>query len=456
MPFERVKLEGDPNDTACPDAPYRYPFLGVIGWGNTRGGGASSGAPSWAAPAPRRVSPARAAQRGQAPSRRAPSVQDEEPSGEVALLAGGALHDKELVGGTDPQAELGPVLGLRGGYRLSDRYRLVADATASRFDTALPDGASVLALRFGFEVFPRSARWGRWSPFSSFGFGWLKAEDTPPGDLSRPLVTAGFGQRRAGGGGNAWLWTARLDRTLGDADLPGRQISFVQVLLGRAWGVGPAPGDEDSDRVLDRGDACPGTPQGATVDGRGCPSDGDHDGVLDGLDRCPDTPGGWPVDPGGCPTDQDGDRVADGTDACPDTPAGATVDARGCPSDQDSDRVFDGLDRCPDTPARAIMPAYPAACCQSVGSTLDGFASCQSPTRSINESTSAGPTLGAGDAARAGAAMPAATANSATRGHCLDWRMARDLSTATRSRNDHVSLTSRPFAFRGRGGASGP
>ena len=153
----------------------------------------------------------------------APSVQDEEPSGEVALLAGGALHDKELVGGTDPQAELGPVLGLRGGYRLSDRYRLFADATASRFDIAWPDSASALALRFGFEVFPRSARWGRWSPFSSFGFGWLKAEDTPPGDLSRPLVTAGFGQRRAGGGGNAWLWTARLDRTLGDADLPGRQ-----------------------------------------------------------------------------------------------------------------------------------------------------------------------------------------------------------------------------------------
>ena len=105
------------------------------------------------------------------------------------------------------------------------------------------------------------------------------------------------------------------------------------------------PPDTDKDGVVDRRDACPDTPIGATVDARGCPSDADHDGVFDGLDKCADTPAGATVDPTGCPTDTDKDGVYDGIDQCADTPAGVTVDAKGCPVDTDKDGVDDARDR---------------------------------------------------------------------------------------------------------------
>ncbi len=113
--------------------------------------------------------------------------------------------------------------------------------------------------------------------------------------------------------------------------------------------------DSDGDGVLDRADACPGTPAGARADPRGCPTDGDRDGVLDGLDRCPTTAEGQAVDPQGCPLDQDRDGVADALDRCPGTAAGTVVDETGCPMDGDRDGVADGLDRCPATPAGAVV-----------------------------------------------------------------------------------------------------
>src|SRR6266699_1813968 len=116
---------------------------------------------------------------------------------------------------------------------------------------------------------------------------------------------------------------------------------------------GPAP-DQDHDGVVDRRDACPDTPIGATVDARGCPSDADHDAVFDGLDKCADTPAGATVDPTGCPTDTDKDGVYDGIDQCAGTPAGTRVDANGCPpvtQDSDRDGVPNDRDKCPGTPA---------------------------------------------------------------------------------------------------------
>lgn len=118
--------------------------------------------------------------------------------------------------------------------------------------------------------------------------------------------------------------------------------------------------DADNDRVEDKSDACPGTPQGASVDKRGCPSDEDMDTVLNGLDKCPGTPSGATIDATGCPHDQDGDRVWDGIDKCPDTPAGTQVDAAGCPpapGDSDADGVNDLLDKCPATPSGATVDA---------------------------------------------------------------------------------------------------
>lgn len=111
------------------------------------------------------------------------------------------------------------------------------------------------------------------------------------------------------------------------------------------------PSDSDRDKVYNGLDACPNTVEGAEVDARGCPKDSDADGVYDGIDKCPGTMTGARVDAQGCPTDTDRDGVPDGPDQCPNSPAGATVDTTGCPVDSDHDGVPDGIDKCPNTPA---------------------------------------------------------------------------------------------------------
>jgi outer membrane protein OmpA-like peptidoglycan-associated protein len=113
--------------------------------------------------------------------------------------------------------------------------------------------------------------------------------------------------------------------------------------------------DTDHDGVVDGVDACPRTPRGEVVDGRGCPvpKDADGDGVVDTVDLWPTTPPGDKVNLNGCslPKDADGDGIADSADQCPGTAAGVTVDARGCPPDTDGDGVSDASDRCPNTVA---------------------------------------------------------------------------------------------------------
>ena len=43
--------------------------------------------------------------------------------------------------------------------------------------------------------------------------------------------------------------------------------------------------DADNDGVVDSLDACPNTPEGVAVDGKGCPLDSDNDGVVDSKDQ---------------------------------------------------------------------------------------------------------------------------------------------------------------------------
>lgn len=89
--------------------------------------------------------------------------------------------------------------------------------------------------------------------------------------------------------------------------------------------------DSDNDGVSDANDACPNTPAGVDVDGRGCPRDDDGDGVANYNDKCPDTPRGITVDNRGCPLDDDNDGVVNNRDECPGTPQGTKVDSKGCP-----------------------------------------------------------------------------------------------------------------------------
>jgi len=60
--------------------------------------------------------------------------------------------------------------------------------------------------------------------------------------------------------------------------------------------------DSDGDGIPDARDRCPGTPQGAAVDSRGCVlvSDSDGDGIPDNRDLCANTPRGARVNASGC------------------------------------------------------------------------------------------------------------------------------------------------------------
>ncbi|HIF03914.1 MAG TPA: hypothetical protein EYQ80_00390 [Candidatus Poseidoniales archaeon] len=125
-----------------------------------------------------------------------------------------------------------------------------------------------------------------------------------------------------------------------------------------------AQSDTDDDGVDDQDDDCPDTPEGDSVDGRGCSSsqrDSDGDGVANGDDQCPDTAEGANVDADGCSDaqhstgvpDADEDGVNDAEDECTETEPGRTVNPEGCAEyqmDGDHDGVPNHEDECPETP----------------------------------------------------------------------------------------------------------
>ena len=121
--------------------------------------------------------------------------------------------------------------------------------------------------------------------------------------------------------------------------------------------------DEDCDGVSDDWDDCPGTADGAEVDGFGCSDaqnnggggsggsdDTDGDGIPDSNDACPNeyADAQNDADNDGCPdengggnngggtgaSDADGDGVDDADDQCPNTPSGESVDFFGCSDSQ--------------------------------------------------------------------------------------------------------------------------
>lgn len=274
-------------------------------------------------------------------------------AGELGILGGVFLPDRDVTGEPQTSGLLEQVLGLQGGYFFHDQWGWFADVTWTDVDTATPAlGAQTFTVRSGVELLSAPHDEDR-QTFFRFGGGWLTMDFDQAEDLDRSFVSLGVGQRHRSAGKTRFRWELRGDHTISDQGLGGDRITRAQFLVGLGWGFAGSRSDSDGDGVRDGRDRCPDTPQGATVDAKGCPADGDGDGVYDGIDKCPDTPGGWPVDDRGCPKDSDGDGVSDGADKCPDTPKGATVDADGCPEDSDGDGVYDGIDKCPDTPKGA-------------------------------------------------------------------------------------------------------
>jgi len=280
--------------------------------------------------------------------------------GEFGIQFGAVMPDKEISG---ESGEVEPLLGLRGGYRFTEHWGWMLDAWLAELDALdtevtnpVTEEAQTIAVRAAAQLmFGPETKKHRM--FTAFGAGWMNF-DLTQNAVGRPFLSIGLGQRYTIGSQKYLHWELRGDRTVNsDTGFNESNVTMAQFLVGMSWGIGGHFLDEDSDGVPDRKDECPGTPQAARVDRRGCPLDEDGDGVPDGIDRCPGTPAGWPVDDKGCPIDSDGDGVPDGADSCPGTPAGAKVDEKGCPLDSDGDGVYDGLDKCPDTPKGATVDA---------------------------------------------------------------------------------------------------
>ncbi|MGQ0720523.1 MAG: OmpA family protein [Candidatus Eiseniibacteriota bacterium] len=274
------------------------------------------------------------------------------PTAEVGVLGGLVFPDDVLIGhGTDAD-DVTVGFGLNGNWFLHDNWAIYADGLYTPAGGARFGDVTVRALRVGPRLFLPSAG-DRVQFFLSPGIGWMSVDLDDADSISRPFLSAGFGQRYLIGQRLTAHWELRGDVTATDKDddVVEQSISQGHALVGLSWRFGgvSTDGDADRDGVRDSRDACPDTPRGAKVDANGCPLDTDGDGVWDGLDQCPGTPAGARVDSRGC-SDSDGDGVTDDKDRCPDTPAGWPVDSFGCPLDTDGDGVADGADECPNTP----------------------------------------------------------------------------------------------------------
>jgi OOP family OmpA-OmpF porin len=249
--------------------------------------------------------------------------------GEVGLQLGAQSPDEDVTGASRALDASEPLLGLRGGLRLSERWGWFVDGW---FSQVHGDSGSleVSSARTGVEIFFAARHNYAW--FWNLGAGLSDYNPDLAPSVERNFVSASLGQRFHVQKRTLLRWELRADRTLDADGFGGAMLRTTQFVLGLGWGAAPTT-DADGDGVLDRRDRCATTPRGATVDSDGCPADGDGDGILDGLDRCPDTPPGWSVNADGCPRDSDADGVPDGLDLCPETPPGAPADDRGCPAE---------------------------------------------------------------------------------------------------------------------------
>jgi OOP family OmpA-OmpF porin len=246
---------------------------------------------------------------------------------------------------------------VRGAGPIAQRLLWFGDITVALFPTDMSTGfAERVALRGGIEVLIGPPKCRSW--FFSGAGGWGKVDfETQTLDFSRPLVSAGVGQRFHLRNSVYFRWELRAEALMGNSGLFGDSVQNVEALAGWSLPVGSVGRDSDNDGVSDRKDRCAFTPPGAQIDKKGCALDADGDEIPDGVDRCPDTPPNTLVSAEGCPRDFDGDGVPDVIDRCPRTVPGAKVDDLGCALDSDRDGVPDGVDACPDTPAGVAIDA---------------------------------------------------------------------------------------------------
>jgi outer membrane protein OmpA-like peptidoglycan-associated protein len=255
----------------------------------------------------------------------------------------------------DLRAGLG--VGARVGYLLSPAWSLEMEAAGEQAHVE-GGGKAVPVTLIGVQVL-HNIGGTRPTWYAVGGYMRQRFNTTPPGRFGDDAVAIGVGHRVFVGSRVAVRGDFRGMYTFSSGLAPGRGAGHLLLTVGLSYfTAGGPPSDADGDGIPDGRDRCARTPQGATVDLRGCPTDSDADGILDGRDRCPNSPFGALVDARGCPVDADGDGVYDGIDQCPGTPAGTAVDARGCPPDGDGDGVDDVQDRCPATTPGTMVDGF--------------------------------------------------------------------------------------------------
>jgi outer membrane protein OmpA-like peptidoglycan-associated protein len=311
------------------------------------------------------------------------ATSDDERPGELGLLAGIGLGDKDLVG-PDEDTNINPVIGARFAWHFTNVITGFAEFTYTSYKgSASPYFGDTVedTFRVGPEwyVNPRDP----WQFFINGALGAVRYSTDLAGTDGRGFGSLGIGVRRGWMPG-AFRLEARLDHDLTSANSLGdKDFTNYKLVAGWTWGVGAKPKDTDEDGVFDKKDKCPDTPKGAIVDKVGCPSDADGDGVFDGIDQCPETPKGWPVNAQGCPLDSDNDGVPDGKDKCPNTPKGCTVNAEGCQADADGDGVCDGLDQCPNTPKGCRVDARGCPIDSDGDGVCDGIDQCPGTAKGL-------------------------------------------------------------------------
>jgi OmpA-OmpF porin, OOP family len=274
----------------------------------------------------------------------------ERPPSYVGLLGSYVLPDSVRRSDDGPGAAL--LFGVPLNDRLSAEFNLFGHELDREASPAADDSfvGGGIDLRYLFGT-------NRLGGFVIGGLGALH-EDYVEGSESSPYVNFGAGmlfgitpRLQLRGEVRQYAVLNRVSYLDETAQYDTRFGLGFQYLFARA----PAAAvDSDADGVPDDRDACPNTPLGTPVDGRGCPLappapapepipvpiDSDGDGVVDETDQCPDTPTGTAVDQFGCPLDADGDGVPNAIDACPDTPPGFKVDERGCVLEQQTVTVL--------------------------------------------------------------------------------------------------------------------